>query len=94
MAIASALITFFFIKPLDHDGMDKEDAAVSAPHLRLFAMSLTSDTDIVSGISGGSWVRRVANGTESRRGKSDQRVRSGSVWGEKDDFSRMKGVGS
>lgn len=27
MAIASALITFFFIKPLDHDGMDKEDAA-------------------------------------------------------------------
>jgi hypothetical protein len=28
LAILSALVTFFFIAPLDHDGMAKEDAIV------------------------------------------------------------------
>ena len=28
MAVASALVTFFFIKPLDHDGMEREDRLV------------------------------------------------------------------
>ena len=35
LAILSALIVFFLVKPLDHDGMNKEDQAVS-----LFYVSL------------------------------------------------------
>jgi hypothetical protein len=35
LAILSALITFFFIVPLDHDGMAKEDAIVRDPSQHL-----------------------------------------------------------
>jgi hypothetical protein len=28
MALLSALVTLFFIKPLDHDGMEREDRLV------------------------------------------------------------------
>jgi hypothetical protein len=31
LAVLSALVTYFFISPLDHDSMAKEDAAVRAP---------------------------------------------------------------
>jgi hypothetical protein len=31
LAILSALITFFFIRPLDHDGMAAEDEKVTMP---------------------------------------------------------------
>lgn len=35
LAILSALVTYFFIKPLSHDGMHAEDLAVRSPSLLL-----------------------------------------------------------